>query len=69
MIELYPDHYEVVKESLSGKRIVDEQTLASVAVLGERLEHVRKMGGKFSSIGFSPAVERLKTHPTNVAIG
>jgi hypothetical protein len=69
MIEMYQDHCEVVKDSLSGKRTIDEQTLASVAVLEERLGHVRKLGGKFSSIRFSPAVEQLKTHTSKVAVG
>jgi anti-anti-sigma regulatory factor len=66
MLELYPDHCEVVKESLSGARSVDEQTLASVAVLNERLQRVKKMGQKFSIVEFSPAVKKLKSHSNKV---
>jgi hypothetical protein len=66
MLELYPDHCEVVKESLSGARNVDEQTLASVAVLNERLQRVKKMGQKFSIVEFSPAVKKLKSHSNKV---
>jgi hypothetical protein len=66
MIDLYPDHCEVVKETLSGKRIVDEQTAASVSVLNERLERVKKMGQRFSRIEFSPAVKQLKNHSSRI---
>jgi len=65
-MELYADHCEVVKEVLSGKRAVDEQTHASVAALNERLEQVRKLGQKFSIIEFSPAVKHLKRHSNRV---
>ena len=66
MIDLYPDHCEVVKESLSGKRTVDEQTAASISVLNERLERVKKMGQRFSRIEFSPAVKQLKNHSSRI---
>ena len=66
MIDLYPDHCEVVKETLSGKRIVDERTAASVSVLNERLERVKKMGQRFSRIEFSPAVKQLKNHSSRI---
>jgi hypothetical protein len=66
MLELYPDHCEVVKESLSGARNVDEQTFASVAVLNERLQRVKKLGQKFAIIEFSPAVKKLKSHSNKV---
>ena len=68
-MDLYLDHCEVVKDSLSGSRPVDEQTVASVAALGERLERVRKLGDRFARITFSPAVERLKKHSSKVAVG
>jgi len=66
MLELYPDHCEVVKESLSGARSVDEQTLASMAVLNERLQRVKKLGQKFSIVEFSPAAKKLKNHSNKV---
>jgi len=69
MIEMYQDHREIIKDSLTGKRTIDEQTMASVAVLDERLQQVRKLGGRFASISFSSAVEQLKTCPSKVAIG
>ena len=66
MLELYPDHCEVVKGSLSGTRTIDEQTYASVAALDQRLQRVRKMGQKFAIIEFSPAVKKLKNHSSRV---
>jgi hypothetical protein len=66
MLELYPDHCEVVKESLSGTKTIDEQTYASVAALDERLQRVRKLGQKFAIVEFSPAVKKLKNHSNKV---
>lgn len=68
MLELYQDHCEIVKETLSGTRAVDEQTFASVAALDERLQRVRKLGQKFSIIEFSPAVKNLKDHSSKLAV-
>ncbi|MBN2020023.1 MAG: hypothetical protein JW749_07355 [Sedimentisphaerales bacterium] len=61
MIDLHPNHCEVVKETLAGRRTTDEQTLSSVAVLSERLERVKKLGQRFSRIEFSPSVKELKS--------
>ena len=66
MIDLYPDHCEVVKNSLSGAKTIDEQTYASVAVLNDRLERVKKLGQRFSIIEFSPAVKKLKNHSNRI---
>jgi hypothetical protein len=68
MMDLYQDHCEVVKETLAGTRTVDEQTLASVAVLEERLLRVKKLGTKFSIIELSPAVKNLKNHSNKLAV-
>jgi len=69
MLELYPNHCEVVKDSLNGTRAIDEQTFASLEVLNDRLERVKKLGGKFASVAFSSAVEQLKRKPSKVAVG
>ncbi len=69
MLELYPDHCEVVKDSLNGTRAIDEQTFASLEVLNDRLERVKKLGGKFANVAFSPAVEHLRRKPSKVAVG
>jgi hypothetical protein len=69
MLELYPDHCEIVNDSLNGSRVIDEQTAVSLEVLTDRLERVRKLGGKFASIAFSSAVEQLRKCPSRVAVG
>jgi len=69
MLELYPNHCEVVKDSLNGTRAIDEQTLTSLEVLNDRLERVKKLGGKFASVAFSPAVGQLRRKPSKVAVG
>jgi hypothetical protein len=69
MLELYPDHCEIVKDSLQGKRVIDEQTAVSLEVLSDRLERVRKFGGKFANIAFSSAIEHLRQRPSRVAVG
>jgi len=66
MMDLYTDHCEVVKETLSGKRTVDEQTLSSIAVLNERLERVKRLGQRFSRIEFSPSVRQLKNQSSRI---
>jgi hypothetical protein len=53
-------HFRVVGRSLAGTRPVDEQTYASVAVLSERLERLRRSNGLFAGIELSPDVEALK---------
>ncbi len=55
-------HFCILGRSLSGERPVDEQTHASVAVLNERLEHLKKHSGLFAGIEFSPDVEALRRH-------
>jgi hypothetical protein len=69
MLELYPDRCEVVKESLNGARAIDEQTFASLEVLNDRLERVKKLGGKFANISFSPAVENLMKQSSRLTVG
>ena len=53
------NHFQVVSESLSGQRAIDEDTLSSVAVLAERLERLKRTSGMFDEITFSPEAEEL----------
>ena len=69
MIGTDSNHCRIVAESLAGRREVDEQTLASLAVLDERLQRLKKLGGAFSGVVFSGAIEQLRTHPSTVTIG
>ena len=68
MIDLDSDHYRIVEQSLCGHRSVDEHTLASLAILGERLERVKKLGGLFEHVRFSPAAKRLKQQKNVAAV-
>ena len=68
MLELYPDHCEVVTNSLNGTRAIDEQTFASLEVLNDRLERVKKFGGRFTGVAFSPAVEHLRKLSSKLAV-
>jgi len=68
MIETDLNHCQIVKKSLSGKRTVDEQTFASLTILNERLERLKKLDKSFDGVAFSPAVEKLKGRRTAVAI-
>ncbi len=58
------NHHKIVKESLAGKRPVDEQTFASLAILNERLGRLKKVDIAFSDVGFSPSVKKLKRKAT-----
>jgi len=68
MMEMNSNHYRIVEESLAGERVVDEQTFASLAILTERLERLKKLGNNFSGVTFSGAVEKLKGQKNTVAV-
>ena len=66
MVEIDSSHCRIVAGSLTGKRAVDEQTFASLAVLESRLE---RLDEAFSGVKFSAAVEKLQTSKAAVAVG
>ena len=68
MIGMDSNHCQTVTEALEGKRKVDEKTFAALAVLFERLERVKKLDDAFAGISFSPAVERLQSQVSRVAV-
>ena len=53
------NHCKIVRDGISGQRQVDEKTFESLAVLGERLERLKKLDKMFESVEFSAAVEKL----------
>ncbi len=53
------DYLKTVKESISGVRPIDEDTLSSVAVLAERLEILKKTSSLFADVVFSDDVQEL----------
>jgi hypothetical protein len=68
MIGTDSNHCRIVAESLSGRRETDEKTLASLAVLDERLQRLKKLGGAFSGIVFSKDVEKVRRHEFAVSV-
>jgi len=69
MTEVGSNHCQIVSENLAGKRAVDEQTFASLAVLTDRLERIRKLGQAFSKVEFSPDVKKLKSRENPLPVG
>lgn len=61
MAELERKHFRIVKEAVEGKREVDEQALASIEALNERLHRLRKIDKIFDEVQFSSAVKRILT--------
>ncbi len=68
MIGTDSNHCQIVRESIAGERAVDEQTFASLAILTERLERLKKLDKSFSEIAFSSGVKRLKARKNAVAV-
>ena len=69
MIEMDSNHCRIVAKSLAGEREVDEQTFASLAILGEKLERLKKIDEAFSDIVFSSAVKKLQSQKNAVVLG
>jgi len=53
-------HYQIVAGALAGDRPVDERALTSVAILAERIEHLKGQSPLFAGIEFSPDVKKMK---------
>ena len=62
-------NWQLVKQSLSGDRVVDEQTHASIAILAERLERLKKLDKVFENVAFSPDVLQLAKQDNRIAVG
>jgi hypothetical protein len=69
MLVMEHNHFELVKESLNGRREIDEHTFASLEVLRERIERLKQLDKRFSGIGFSPFVRRMARQHKEVAVG
>jgi hypothetical protein len=68
MMEMDSNHCQVAGRSLSGERAVDEQTFASLEVLGERLERLKALNNGFDGVTFSREVMELKAQNNTVAV-
>jgi len=69
MIESDSNHCRIVTESLAGHREFDEQTLAALAILDEKLERLKKLDSAFCAVAFSVDVEKLRSRKNAVAVG
>ena len=68
MMTIETDHCEIVADSLLGNRTADEKTFASIAVLGDRLEQLRKSHRAFVDVDFSPPVQALSEQEMMLAL-
>ena len=68
MSEKSANHCQIVEQSLTGERAVDEQTFASLAVLNERLERLKNLDEIFGDVAFSPDVKKLSRKGNAVAV-
>ncbi len=55
------NNFDIVSRSLAGLRQADEQTQASLAILAERLESLKRTSSLFAGVSFSADVEKLAT--------
>jgi hypothetical protein len=63
------NHWQIVDRTLAGRRPTDDETFASLAILTERLQRVKKLGKPFANIEFSSYVEGLKAQKNAVTVG
>ncbi|MFH1614916.1 MAG: hypothetical protein ABIG61_07520 [Planctomycetota bacterium] len=61
-------HCQVVNDSLSGQGTIGEQTFASIAILRDRLERLKRRDSMFAAIEFSEEVGELCKHQKEVGI-
>ena len=62
------NHCQIVAESISGKRAIDEQTFASLTILEERLQRLKQIDSAFEDVSFSPAIDELMRRKNTIAI-
>jgi hypothetical protein len=62
-------HYQIIADTLAGRRPFDEHTHRSLAVLTERLEYVKSHGGLFAGVAFSPRMKSLRQRCKPLPVG
>ena len=50
---------EVLRQSLGGQRLVDEDVVSSAVLLADKLEHLKRTSPMFEAVSFSPDVEAM----------
>jgi hypothetical protein len=61
--------FQILQDALAGRREADGHALAALAVLEERLERIRALGGGFSEVGFSSDVRKLRQNRSLTPVG
>jgi hypothetical protein len=59
MVTAQSDYFKTVKETITGKRPLDEEAFSSVAVLAQRLERLKKNHPMLEDVTFSDHVQEL----------
>ena len=62
------NHCQIVENCLNGTRPVDEQSMGSMAILGERLERLKKLDSRFNIVEFSPVAKKLAGHKMPLSV-
>lgn len=68
MISRETNHYQVVKDCVTGKQAINEKSAVSAAVLAERLEKLKRLGGCFENIEFSGAMKNVLEEASSLAL-
>ena len=68
MIGRETNHYQIVKDYVTGKKAMDQKTADSAAVLAERLENLKKLGGCFAKIEFSQEMRSMLEEQKDLAL-
>jgi len=69
MIETELNHCQIVSEALGGFRAVDEQALAALAVLTDRLAGLKKAHPGLAGVTLSPHAEAMAAQAGALAVG
>ena len=62
MVGMDADHLGIVNSCLHESRRADDQVMASVAVLNERMERLKTIHPAFAGVSFSPQLQQLSHH-------
>jgi hypothetical protein len=63
------NHCQIVRETLAGVRTADEQALASLAVLKDRLARLKQTQPALAGVTLSPQAESLAAQAGPIAVG
>lgn len=59
---------EVLRQGLSGQRLVDEDVLSSVVILSDKLGRLKTLSPMFEGVGFSPDIEAMMAANLTAAV-